>query len=89
MKTGFLITTRLKSKRLKRKILLPLNGYSVIERVIQRAKAVENCNKIVLCTSNFDQDLPLIQIAKKENIYYFNGHAEDVLQRLLDSCIKK
>jgi len=87
MKTGFLITARLKSKRLKLKILLPLNGYTVIERVIQRAKAVDKCDGVVLCTSMLNQDLPLVQIAKKENIYHFNGHAEDVLQRLLDACM--
>ena len=39
MNIGFLITARLKSKRLKFKILKSLNGYSVIERIIQRAKS--------------------------------------------------
>ena len=43
MKIGFLITARLKSTRLKLKILKPLNGYSVIERVIQRSKEVKGC----------------------------------------------
>jgi spore coat polysaccharide biosynthesis protein SpsF len=86
MKIGFLITARLKSSRLKLKLLKPLNGYSVIERVIQRAKRVEECSDIVLCTSRLNQDLPLMRIARKNNIYYYNGSSEDVLQRMLDAA---
>ncbi len=86
MKIGFLITARLKSTRLKLKLLKPLNGYSVIERVIQRAKQVKECSDIVLCTSHLTQDLPLMRIAIKNDIYYYNGNPEDVLQRMLDAA---
>ena len=86
MKIGFLITARLKSSRLKLKLLKPLNGFSVVERIIQRAKQVEECSDIVLCTSRSNQDLPLMRIANKNNIYYYNGSSEDVLQRMLDAA---
>ena len=86
MKIGFLITARLKSSRLRLKLLKQLNGYSVIERVIQRAQKVEECDDIVLCTSQSNQDLPLLRIAQKNDIYYFNGSSEDVLQRMLDAA---
>jgi spore coat polysaccharide biosynthesis protein SpsF len=86
MKIGFLITARLKSTRLKLKLLKPLNGYSVIERVIQRAKQVKECSDIVLCTSHLTQDLPLMRIAIKNDIYYYNGNPEDVLQRMLNAA---
>ncbi len=87
MNIGFLITARLKSTRLKKKILLPLNGYTVIERIIQRAKQVVEAEKVVLCTSTIHQDLPLAEISCKNKIYYFNGHPDDVLQRLLDAAV--
>jgi spore coat polysaccharide biosynthesis protein SpsF len=87
MRIGFLITARLKSSRLKLKLLLPLNGYTVIERVIQRGKSVIGCDDIVLCTSPSPQDLPLIRIAKQHDIYYYTGCPDDVLQRLLDASI--
>lgn len=87
MKIGFLITARLKSSRLKLKLLLPLNGKTVIEHIIERAKAVIDCNDIVLCTSESNQDLPLLRTAHGNDIYYFNGHAEDVLQRLRDASL--
>jgi spore coat polysaccharide biosynthesis protein SpsF len=76
----------LKSTRLKRKVLLPLNGYTVIDRVIQRAKKVPAIDDIVLCTSTEHQDLPLIDSARNNNIYYYNGHPDDVLKRLLDAA---
>jgi spore coat polysaccharide biosynthesis protein SpsF len=85
MKIGFLITARLKSSRLKLKLLKQLNGYTVIDRIIQRAKEVEECHEIILCTSKNNQDLPLVRIAQKNNIYYFNGNADDVLNRLNDA----
>lgn len=86
MKIGFLITARLKSKRLKLKILKPLNGYLVIERIIQRAKQVKECKDIVLCTSCLNQDLPLVRVAIDNGIYYYNGSSDDVLKRLLNAA---
>jgi len=88
IKIGFLITVRLKSTRLKRKVLLPLNGCTVIERVIQRAKQVVDSANIVLCTSTVEEDLPLLEYAEKCGINYFCGDPDDVLQRLLDSSEK-
>lgn len=85
MNIGFLITVRLKSTRLPKKVMLPLNGYTVIERVIQRAKKVVDHEKVVLCTSTEHQDFPLVETAVRNNIYYFNGHPDDVLQRLMDA----
>ncbi|MBF8984164.1 3-deoxy-manno-octulosonate cytidylyltransferase [Lutibacter sp. B2] len=86
MKIGFLITARLKSTRLPFKILKDLNGKTVIERIIDRAKEIQDISEIIVCTSTNPQDKPLIDIAKKNDIYYYNGSEEDVLQRLLDAA---
>ena len=83
MKIGFLITARLKSERLPLKIIKDLNGKTVIERLIDRIKEIKGISDIVLCTSTSSQDKPLVDIAQKNNIYYFNGDEEDVLKRLL------
>ena len=82
MRIGFLITARLKSSRLKLKLLKQLNGYTVIDRVIHRAKKIKECDEIILCTSENNQDLPLVRAAISNNIYYFNGDSDDVLDRL-------
>lgn len=86
MKVGFLITARLKSSRLKLKLLKPLHGRNAIERVIDRAKEVFEIDDIILCTSLNKQDLPLVKIAIENDIYYYNGSEEDVLQRMLEAA---
>jgi len=86
MKIGFLITARLKSERLPLKIIRDLNGKTVIERLIDRIKEIKNVSEIVLCTSTNSQDRPLVDIAQKNNIYYFNGDEEDALKRLIDTA---
>ena len=86
MKIGFLITARLKSSRLPLKLLKDLNGKSVIQRVIDRTKRINNIDDIVLCTTKNPEDKPLIDIAVHNNIQYFEGHEEDVLKRLLNAA---
>jgi len=86
MKIGFFITARLKSSRLKRKILLDLNGRNVLERVIDRCKATEGIDGVVLCTSTNTQDAELKEYADNEGIQFFRGSEDDVLQRLLDAA---
>ena len=86
MKIGFLITARLKSSRLPLKLLLDLNGKTVFERVIERCKTVSNIDEIILCTSTNPQDKPLVDAAKKNDIYYYLGNEADVLQRLSDAA---
>lgn len=86
MKIGFLITARLKSTRLPFKLLMDLNGRSMVEHVIDRAKKTAGIDEIVLCTSNNNQDRPLIERAFQNNIYYFLGDEMDVLKRLNDAA---
>jgi spore coat polysaccharide biosynthesis protein SpsF len=87
LKLGFLITARLKSTRFPLKILQDLNGKTVIERVIERAKEVQGISEIVLCTSTNPQDRPLVDLSCKNNIYYYCGDEVDVLKRLLDAAL--
>lgn len=86
MKIGFLITARLKSTRLPLKLLKSLDGKTVVEQVIERAKRVKGLSDVVLCTSINPQDRPLVDIALDNGIYYFLGSEEDVLQRLLEAA---
>lgn len=86
MKIGFLITARLKSSRLPLKLLLDLNGKTMVERVIERVKQVGYVQDVVLCTSINAQDRPLVDIAIKNDIYYYLGDEGDVLKRLKDAA---
>jgi len=85
MKIGFFITARLKSTRLKKKILHDLEGQSVLGHVIERAKQVDGVDDVVVCTSAVAQDRPILDVCYKHGCYYFNGSADDVLNRLLSA----
>lgn len=85
MKVGFFITARLKSSRLKKKIILPLNGLTVLDQVIERCKKVNGIDGVVLCTSTNPQDEELYGYAQKHGIDFYAGSEDDVLQRLLDA----
>jgi spore coat polysaccharide biosynthesis protein SpsF len=86
MKIGFFITARLKSTRLKKKILLDLEGQSVLGHVIESAKQVDGVDDVVVCTSTVAQDRPILDVCYKHGCYYFNGSPGDVLHRLLSAA---
>ncbi|MCD4795148.1 MAG: NTP transferase domain-containing protein [Bacteroidales bacterium] len=86
MKTGFLITARLKSSRLKNKILLDLNGETILDHVISRCKKVVGIDDVVLCTSTNNQDSILFDFALRHRIKFYAGSEDDVLKRLLNAA---
>lgn len=75
-----LITARLKSERLKEKILLEINGDSLLKILIQRLKAA--FSPVVVCTSYLESDQRLIKEAKDNGAEVFLGHPDDVIRRL-------
>lgn len=86
MKIGFFITARLKSSRLKHKILLDLNGKPIIQRVIERCKSTMGIDNVVICTSTNPQDSILYDYALKNKIQFWAGSEDDVLYRLLSAA---
>ena len=85
MKIGFLITARLKSTRLEKKLLLKLRDREMIRWMTDRIKQSEILDQIVICTSDNIQDQPLVEIAREEGISSFCGHEDDVVERLYEA----
>jgi len=80
MREGIIITVRLKSTRLKEKVLREVNGKVVLKYLTDRLR--ENFDQdIIICTSTHDQDTPLITFAKEEGLKFFRGSEDDVLDR--------
>ena len=84
---GFLITARLKSERLKKKLVLKIKGKTILDHLIQRLKLAKKINKIIICTSSQSQDREL-EVAKKNHIECYTGHKDDVIKRLFDASQK-
>jgi len=63
---------------------LPYNsGITVLEQLVRRLKKSEMINEIILATTEEDRDLPLIEIAEKENIKWFRGSKDNVTIKAL------
>lgn len=88
MKIGFLITGRMKSTRLPKKLTLKINDREIIRHMIDRLKESDILDEIIICTSTNPQDQILARIAKEENIQCFLGDEDDVIQRLYDASKK-
>jgi len=88
MKVGYLITGRLKSTRLPRKLLLEIKGKPILSHMIDRLKLAKNVDEIIICTSDNEQDKPLGILAKENNISCYFGDPDDVLVRLLGAAEK-
>ena len=81
-----LITARLKSSRLKLKLMREIRGKTVFQHVVDRCKQVSNAEQVVLCTSNDPQDIPLLEQAEELGIEKFIGDPDDVVKRLTDAA---
>lgn len=86
MKTAILITARLKSTRLPKKVIKPIHGRPMIVHMLDRLKLSRRPTEIIICTSALAQDDPLIDIAREEGVQYYRGHPEDVLLRLTNAA---
>lgn len=82
-----IIQARTGSTRLPKKILMKLNGVSIIESVLNQLSFSKNLNnKIVATTENQSDDI-LIELLKSLNVNYFRGNQNDVLDRFYQ-CAK-
>jgi spore coat polysaccharide biosynthesis protein SpsF len=86
MKTAIFITARLKSTRLPKKAIKPIEGKPMIRHLIDRLRLAERPEQIVMCTSPVAEDDPLEDIARDEDIDCYRGEPEDVLLRLTNAA---
>lgn len=80
MKNAVIITVRMKSTRLKKKVLLEYKNKSILKYLTDRLKYNFN-ERIIICTSTHSDDDVLIDFARQENVDYFRGSEDDVLDR--------
>ncbi len=82
MKVGFLITGRMKSTRLPKKLTLKIFNQTIMSLMIQRLKCAQQVEEIIIATSTNPQDDILESIGEEQGVKVFRGSEEDVLERL-------
>jgi spore coat polysaccharide biosynthesis protein SpsF len=81
-----IIQARMSSKRLPNKVLLTLSKKTVLEHIYNRLEYCKTLNKIVVATSSYESDNPIVDLCKKNKMNYYRGNLEDVLDRFYQAA---
>lgn len=76
-----IIQARVDSTRLPSKALLSLAGRPLTQHVVEKAKAIEGVDCVVIATGNNPANRPLEEIAEKSGVEIFYGSEKNVLER--------
>jgi spore coat polysaccharide biosynthesis protein SpsF len=69
------------STRLPGKVLLPLAGKPVLERMIERVRASNVLFELVVATTKDPDDDSIVTLCRKIDVRYYRGHATDLIER--------
>ena len=90
MKIGAIIQARSSSSRLPKKVLKPLpfgSDICVLQQVIRRVLKSELLDEVIVATSTNEEDLDIVDVAKKENVPYYCGSLDNVLERYYNAAV--
>lgn len=76
------------STRLPGKVLLPLNGNTILEQVISRIKQAKSIGEIIVLTTEDRDDDKICELCAKIDIKFFRGSLNDVLDRYYQAADK-
>lgn len=80
------IQARIGSSRLPKKVLLDLEGKTVLDRVIERVKAARKIENIVIATTVEKRDLEIAGFCAKNGYSVYCGSENDVLDRFYQAA---
>lgn len=83
-----IIQARMGSSRLPEKVLLKINEKPMLYYVLKQTKSSKYVDDVIIATSTNSDDDPIIKFCKENNIKYFRGSEENVLDRYYQ-CAKK
>ncbi len=87
-KIGIILQARMGSTRLPNKMLMLIEGKTLLEHIIGRLKHSKYSKNIILATSDKERDKVLVENAEKLGILTFTGSEDDVLDRFLGAVNK-
>jgi spore coat polysaccharide biosynthesis protein SpsF len=86
VRTAIFLSSRNKATRLPGKVLLPLAGRPMTERLIERLSTATAPDLVVLTTSTHSDDDVLVDLASACGIETFRGSEDDKLDRYLQAA---
>lgn len=86
--TVAIIQARMNSTRLPEKVLRKIENKPMLHHVINQVRCSKLIKDIIIVTTTMSQDDVIVKYCKKNNIKYFRGSSEDLLDRYY-KCAKK
>lgn len=87
LKTIVIIQARMGSSRLPGKVLKELGDVDVLTYDIERCRAIKGVSEVIVATSNLPQDDAIAKWCEINQVAYFRGSEDDVLDRYVQ-CAK-
>jgi len=81
MKAVAIVQARMNSSRLPGKVLMPLANKPVLVHIVERLSYCKLVGNILVATSHEDSDNPIAEYCNNNNINYYRGSLNDVLDR--------
>jgi spore coat polysaccharide biosynthesis protein SpsF len=85
VKVVAVVQARFGSSRLPGKVLLPLGGAPLLERMLERVRAARELDEVVVATTVDPRDQPVRQLAARLGVPVVSGHPTDLLERHLQA----
>jgi spore coat polysaccharide biosynthesis protein SpsF (cytidylyltransferase family) len=86
MTVGIIVQARITSKRFPGKVLVPLAGKPVLERVLERCLLVPFVDTVVCTFPADDASIPIYQLCNSMGVACASGSEDDVLARYYDAA---
>ena len=80
------IEARMTSSRFPGKVLMEACGKPMLHHMIERLQRVPSLDGIVVATTGNDADVPIVNLAQRMGVGFFQGSEYDVLLRVLHSA---
>ncbi len=88
MKIGAIVQARVGSSRLRGKVLMRINGKTMLQIIIEKLKKIAALDEIVIATTTGKEDRAIEKIALQNKVHCFMGSEANVLQRFAQAAEK-
>ena len=87
MSTHIIVQARMNSSRLPGKVLKEVLGKTLLEYQLERLKRVINTDKIIVATTIYPIDDPIVAMCDRLSVSTYRGSESDVLSRYAEASI--